>query len=71
MIPLSAEVQLLDTAVEPDRDRLSPEVRAQVERSIGRFKSELVVRLSEMAAEDGGLQLEQVVRLIESHQPPA
>jgi hypothetical protein len=71
MIPRAAEVTPLDAAGEPVREVKQRYTRAELETLIGRFKSDLVTQLGEMASEDGSLQLDQVVQLVESQQPGA
>ena len=66
MIPRAAEVTPVDAAGEPVAETKQRYRRAELDVLVNRFKSELVRRLKDAAAEDGSLQLEQVVALIES-----
>lgn len=71
MIPRSAEVTPLDASGEPLPELKQRFSRTEMDSLIRRFKSDLVVQLREMASEDGALQLEQVIQLVESQQPAA
>ena len=69
MIPRAAEVTPVDAAGEPVEELKQRYERSELETLLKRFKADLVAQLREMAAEDGSLQLDQVVGLIESQQP--
>lgn len=69
MIPKAAEVTPVDAAGEPVKALKQRYKRSELEVLVKRFKADLVGQLQEMAAEDGSLQLDQVVGLIESQQP--
>ena len=71
MIPRAAEVTPVDAAGEPVKELKQRYKRSELEDLVKRLKSDLVEQLQEMAAEDGSLQLDQVVSLIESQQPLA
>ncbi len=68
MVPRSAEVTLIDSAGHPVQERKQRFNRSEVSSLIRRFKADLLGRLQEMAADDGTLQLDQVIALIESQQ---
>ena len=66
MIKRSAEVTLLDTAGEPIPSTKQRYTRSELEAGIGRFKSNLAAAVKAAAADDGTLQLEKVLALIEA-----
>jgi hypothetical protein len=66
MIPRAAEVTLIDAAGSPVREIKQRYNRSEVNALLQRFKADLVGRLKEMAAQDGSLQLDQVVELIQA-----
>jgi hypothetical protein len=67
MIPRSAEVTALDAAGEPVRQTKQRYTGSEVDALMKGFKADLLGRLRAMASEEGTLQLDQVVALIESH----
>ncbi len=71
MIPRSAEVTPLDAGGEPIKADKQRYTGSEVDALVRRFKADLVGQLQGLAADDGSLQLDQVVQLIESQEPGA
>ncbi|MCU7846249.1 MAG: polysulfide reductase chain A [Candidatus Thiodiazotropha sp. (ex Monitilora ramsayi)] len=66
MIMRSAEVTLLDTAGEAIPPTKQQYTRSELEAGISRYKSSLAASVKAAATDDGTLQLEKVLALIEA-----
>ncbi|MCU7796830.1 MAG: polysulfide reductase chain A [Candidatus Thiodiazotropha sp. (ex Semelilucina semeliformis)] len=65
MIMRSAEVALLDVTGKPEKSTRQQYTRSELEAEIQRFKTSLASGVKAAAEDDGTLQLEQVLALIE------
>ncbi len=68
MIARAAEVELIDTLGKPLKETKQRYNRSEVTRLLKRCKADLIVGLGQIAADDGTLQLDQVIALIEAHE---
>ncbi len=68
MIPRATEVELIDTLGKPVKEIKQRYSRKEVTGLLLGFKADLVDSLKRMASEDGSLQLDQVLSLIETQE---
>lgn len=68
MIMRSAEVTLLDAVCKPETSTKQQYTRSELEAEIQRFKTSLAIGVKAAAEDDGVLQLEHVLALIERTQ---
>ncbi|MEJ2455225.1 MAG: hypothetical protein P8103_13860 [Candidatus Thiodiazotropha sp.] len=68
MIPRAAEVTLLDTQGKPVKEIKQRYSRAEVRSLVQHFKTDLVGRLEQIADDEGGLKLDQVIELIQAQE---
>ncbi|MGD9164923.1 MAG: hypothetical protein PVF13_09215 [Chromatiales bacterium] len=68
MIPRAAEVTLIDTAGKPVKEFKQRYSRSEVSELLQGFKAGLVGRLKTMAAEDGSLDLDRVIELVQTQE---